>query len=504
MSAPKHTVTQTQETTSWSVSLSPAALLGAYLAPGLPTALGCLPNVAVQQSDGTSSSTTHAPTILRADDLSIHCDNAVFSGSKIHARLMEAIVDGSLTIETLTDEFRSDSHSTAIGGSLAAISGMLRDVKVDPLYAPQTSSVPGSDGFIHPAFSAVPTLRIADEEAMSQKIREVARMVGTERFYLTVGGLLHKKGAMVGLKPDGVVVRSNAERINAGRILEEKVREAESHKRTVINPAIGEFVAMMSQIDELQQVRAKIALLKEINGASQNEAVEQSDKEIKELLKKPELKGKLQKLILAQQQADEKVRQPEAKDPTLPSKAAEISAKKETTDASLDDILNCRRAEEEKRVAAKEMCDTLTSPLKKDSSLSVALWDIYNVKYEKEEATKKARAEAGNNAIKNRNLYLESQLDDPTISVELSSKEKLEAYQRGTNKFDENLQHQRKIEECKYKALKRFAKKEGYVDPPKEVFNSYPTSVTGTPKLDPASKPSNSEEFLGAYGWQVA
>jgi hypothetical protein len=221
--------------------------------------LACLPNVSVQQSDGSSSSTTHIPQVLTADDLFIHCNNAVFSGSKIHARLMEAIVDGSLTIETLTDEFRSDSHSTAIGGSLAAISGMLMDVKPDRLYAPQPSSVPRSDGFMHPAFSAVPTMRIADEEAMSRKIREVAEMVGTERFYLTVGGLLHKKGATVGLRPDGVVVRDDAEKITAGRILEEKVREAESHRRSVINPSIAEFTAMMGQIDELQQVRARIA-----------------------------------------------------------------------------------------------------------------------------------------------------------------------------------------------------------------------------------------------------
>ncbi|MDR2766366.1 MAG: hypothetical protein LBB63_02795, partial [Holosporaceae bacterium] len=73
----------------------------------------------------------------------------------------------------------------------------------------------------------VPTMRIANEEDMSRKIREVAEMVGTERFYLTVGGLLHKKGALVGLKPDGVVVRSDTERIQADRVLEEKVREAD-------------------------------------------------------------------------------------------------------------------------------------------------------------------------------------------------------------------------------------------------------------------------------------
>jgi hypothetical protein len=45
-------------------------------------ALGCLPNVAVHDSGDSSSSTTHVPAILKADDLFIRCDNAVFSGSK--------------------------------------------------------------------------------------------------------------------------------------------------------------------------------------------------------------------------------------------------------------------------------------------------------------------------------------------------------------------------------------------------------------------------------------
>ncbi|MDR2795012.1 MAG: hypothetical protein LBB12_04515 [Holosporaceae bacterium] len=57
---------------------------------------------------------------------------------------------------------------------------------------------------------------------------------------------------MVSLKPDGVVVRSDAEKISAGKILKEKVHEAESHHRRVINPAIAEFVSMMGQIDEIK------------------------------------------------------------------------------------------------------------------------------------------------------------------------------------------------------------------------------------------------------------
>lgn len=44
-------------------------------------------------------------------------------------------------------------------------------------------------------------------------------LIGTEKFYLKVGELLYKKGADVGLRPDGLVVKSDAERIKAERIL---------------------------------------------------------------------------------------------------------------------------------------------------------------------------------------------------------------------------------------------------------------------------------------------
>jgi hypothetical protein len=260
----------------------------------------------VHESGGSSSSTSHVPAILRADDLFIRCDNAVFSGSKIHSRLLEAIVAGDLTIESLADEFRSDSHSADVGVSLAAIGGMTQDVKPDARFA-------------DPRLGAVPTMRFADEDAMSLKVREIAQMVGQERFYLSVGRLLHKKGATVGLKPDGVVVRNDAERISAGRILEEKVHEAESHHRRVINPAIGEFVAMMNQIDELQQVRAKIAQQQMLDNVPKPER-EKNNREVNEFLQKPEVKEKVVQLKTAEKklaQVTQKIAQLEMQDPTL-------------------------------------------------------------------------------------------------------------------------------------------------------------------------------------------
>jgi hypothetical protein len=68
--APKHTVSQKTESRGWSLSLNPAALLGAYLAPaslGLATKIGSsLPNVAFQESESTSDSTHHEQMNMQA------------------------------------------------------------------------------------------------------------------------------------------------------------------------------------------------------------------------------------------------------------------------------------------------------------------------------------------------------------------------------------------------------------------------------------------------------
>ena len=76
-SAPKHEVSQESKTKGYSVSLPVAAALafGLSVAP----VSGCLPSVSVQNSSGVQSSTASVPTILRADDLFVRCNDAVFN-----------------------------------------------------------------------------------------------------------------------------------------------------------------------------------------------------------------------------------------------------------------------------------------------------------------------------------------------------------------------------------------------------------------------------------------
>jgi hypothetical protein len=177
------------------LATAPTAVLGACM--GIAPVAGCLPNVSVQESDGRSFLSSPTPAILRADDLFIRCGDAVFSGSKIHTRLLEMIVAGNLTVETLAGEFRSDSHSSDICASLSSIYGLVGNVKVDrpstrssfgEHRSPSSPAERGPSFLADPRLGAVPTMRFADQEAMSRKVRELAQLVGQEKFYLMVGG----------------------------------------------------------------------------------------------------------------------------------------------------------------------------------------------------------------------------------------------------------------------------------------------------------------------------
>ena len=86
-------------------------------------------------------------------------------------------------------------------------------------------------------------MRIAKDEEITKKVNTLAELIGTEKFYLKVGGLLYKKGAEVGLKPDGMVSNSDKERIEAERILSVNIPSEHSRKRKVFNPSLGELMA---------------------------------------------------------------------------------------------------------------------------------------------------------------------------------------------------------------------------------------------------------------------
>ena len=139
---------------------------------------------------------------------------------------------------------------------------------------------------------------MANTQELDRKIDECAQFVGLEQFYLKVGETLYNKGAQIGLMaPDGHVVNGENpnEKIEVGRVVEERVKEEHSKKSHVFNPSINEFGTMMGHIDDLKRVRAQVAAAKAHQQATAEE-IAQTDKEIKEFFDQPEVKDSYEKL----------------------------------------------------------------------------------------------------------------------------------------------------------------------------------------------------------------
>jgi hypothetical protein len=186
--------------------------------------------------------------------------------------------------------FHSDEEQDQVGISLAAIGGMVHDVTIDKSVLDHTAG-------------AVPHVRIANRAEITKRVDHIASLVGTERFFLKVGEMLYTKGAEVGLQREGILTKSDDERIQAEKILNEPVHSEHHHSERVINPAIGEIVSMMGQIDEFKRIRAQVkqaAIAEKLKPAD----VDRLDKDIKEFLDDPEVKDSLDKLEKAKQRLE--------------------------------------------------------------------------------------------------------------------------------------------------------------------------------------------------------
>ena len=126
-------------------------------------------------------------------------------------------------------------------------------------------------------------------------INQVSQLVGVEKFYLKVGELLYNKGGMIS---DGVV---------AGKRIDERVSEHAERHRRVINPSVGELVAMLGQVDELQEVQQRYMTKRIIEGAPAEIAKKEAEGITKEVVKK--VAAIKQKIITAQKKVAEKAKE---------------------------------------------------------------------------------------------------------------------------------------------------------------------------------------------------
>jgi hypothetical protein len=138
---------------------------------------------------------------------------------------------------------------------------------------------------------------------VSKQVDDMATLVGTEKFFLKVGELLHSKGAEIGLRPDGIISMSGEEKIEAGKFLSERVEEIHHRSESVINPAIGEIVALMGQIDEFKRIRMRVkeaAIAQNLKPSD----VDTVDMEVEKFLNQPQVRDSLEKLAVAEQRLE--------------------------------------------------------------------------------------------------------------------------------------------------------------------------------------------------------
>lgn len=276
-------VKQNIETNGWSISFSPVNIIQSIASCGLtPTAF--LPSIGIQDFEMMSNCSQVVPMTLEANELYIRCNNAVFKGSKIRSRLLDMIVTGDLTIESLIDEFKSESHNSSFNMNLSALANLA------------TSNAPFK-GLDDQRLGAIPGLSISDEKRLSKKVNKIAQLVGEEKFYLKVGNILYNKGALIGLTPDGVAFknRSMNEQIEANKIVNETISQYNSYSKKVINPSLNEFFSMMSQINEYQKLNKSIEVYKMVNDLSKKTNIKLDD-EIKELFQTKEFQNLIDKL----------------------------------------------------------------------------------------------------------------------------------------------------------------------------------------------------------------
>jgi len=278
--SPRHVIDQRMEASGWSISLSTVGIALASYGLG-STVAACLPSINAYESDSNYHSSKPVPMSMKANELVIRCNNAVFKGSKIRSRLLEMIVNENLTIESLIHEFQSESHSSSFGIDLGAIYNVM-----NPNIPSKGAPVPGMENSVFHKLSAIPSLRSVDEKTVSKKINYLAELVGEEAFYLTVGKVLHNKGALVGLLPDGVAVKridNDNEHIEASKIINENIKEYENHERQVFNPSLNEFFGMMSQIDDCIKFQERINIYNMIKEEKQQ------GERVKEFLKRKDI-----------------------------------------------------------------------------------------------------------------------------------------------------------------------------------------------------------------------
>ncbi|MHB1910404.1 MAG: hemagglutinin repeat-containing protein, partial [Nitrososphaerales archaeon] len=114
------------------------------------------------------------PASIEADYFFLRTNNAKVSGTILRAKVFDAVVRGSLTLESVLDEIKRSGRQGSFSAS----------------YCPALG-VPLADG------------RIANQKDIEKWIAHTCKLIGTQQFYLRVGETFLKRSAQAGLEAEG-------------------------------------------------------------------------------------------------------------------------------------------------------------------------------------------------------------------------------------------------------------------------------------------------------------
>lgn len=203
---------------------------------------------------------------ILADDVVLKVGNLAFSGAQLVAKTVKAIIDRTMTLESLQSEVISSEKQRAWGTHLNALGAGIGGT----LQGPATSF----SGFLyrmnHTPLGMIPTIRQEDQRHVEKILHEMAQFVGTEEFTLKVGQSLINRSAEVGLRVDGVVKDSG---VDAKRVLNQPLQDVHIHKRDAIVVPLADTLALFGALNELTVLRRQAFDAMKEQGLSDQEAV---------------------------------------------------------------------------------------------------------------------------------------------------------------------------------------------------------------------------------------
>ena len=224
------------ESESSGISVNPVNMIASGLMSAAGVAVGGGSVLAGASSASSSSSSvhtrqvTHEASTVNADRFILRAGNAHLTDTQIRARLVDAIVRDDLILESLCDEFFSESD----GGSFGMGFGFLNLVKGVQTVRDTLDALGGTSA----AF--------VKSQEIEKKINAFAELVGEEHFNLVVGGQFIRKE-------------------------QQEERRKRDHSFTV---PLGDLLTIASKLNERQALAKEVYQKEKSEGKSDAEAMQ--------------------------------------------------------------------------------------------------------------------------------------------------------------------------------------------------------------------------------------